>query len=63
MARFFFSACTHVQRELAHEAAFLYQDVHLLATRYHWSEDKILALPRARRLQYAELAMATGGVN
>lgn len=61
--RLFFNVHSYVQRELAFEAAFLYQDVHVLATRYHWSEEKILSLPRARRLQYAEMALAGGGVN
>ena len=54
--RFFFSPRSYVTGELRFEAAFLYEDVHLLAARYHWSEEKILSLPRARRLQYAELA-------
>jgi hypothetical protein len=58
--RFFFSPRSFVLRELQFEAAFLYEDVHLLATRYHWSEDKILSLPRARRSQYAELASRRG---
>ena len=55
--RLFFNPRTYVQRELRFEAAFLYEDVHLLATRYHWSEEKILSLPRTRRVQYAELAV------
>ncbi len=59
--RFFFSPRSYVTSELRFEAAFLYEDVHLLAVRYHWSEEKILSLPRARRLQYAELA-GRGGV-
>jgi hypothetical protein len=63
VVRLFFSVRSYVQRELGFEAVFLYQDVHLLATRYHWSEEKILSLPRARRLQYAELALAAGGTN
>ena len=59
--RFFFSPRSYVISELRFEATFLYEDVHLLAARYHWSEEKILSLPRARRLQYAELA-SRGGV-
>lgn len=59
----FFNVHSYVQRELAFEAEFLYQDVHVLATRYHWSEEAILSLPRARRLQYAEMALAGGGIN
>ncbi len=41
-------------QELRGQAAFLYDDAHLLASRYHWREADILALPRARRCQYAE---------
>lgn len=59
--RFLFNPRSYVTSELRFEAAFLYEDVHLLAARYHWSEEKILSLPRARRLQYAELA-GRGGV-
>jgi hypothetical protein len=61
VVQLFFHVRTHVQRELGFEATFLYQDVHLLASRYHWTEEKILALPRARRLQYVELASNAGG--
>lgn len=61
VARFWFDVDRYVQRELKFEAEWLYEDVNLLASRYHWPEDKILALPRARRVQYAELAMR--GVN
>lgn len=61
--RLFFNVHSYVQQELAFEAAFLYQDVHVLATRYHWSEEEILSLPRTRRLQYAEMALAAGDVN
>lgn len=43
-------------RELRERAASIYADVDVLARRYHWSEDQILALPRARRVAYVELA-------
>jgi hypothetical protein len=43
-------------RELRERAAFLYQDVDILARRYHWSEGEILALPNVRRAAYVELA-------
>ncbi len=43
-------------RELRDRAAFLYQDVDLLARRYHWSEAEILSMPQGRRAAYAELA-------
>jgi hypothetical protein len=60
--RMFFKPRTFVLRELGYDASFLYQDVHLLAARYHWTEEKIVTLPRSRRLQYAELALM-GGAN
>jgi hypothetical protein len=43
-------------RELRDRAAFIYQDVDLLARRYHWSEADILTMPHTRRAVYAELA-------
>jgi hypothetical protein len=46
--------------ELRYHAAFIYEEVHLLASRYHWSEEAILALPRSRRRQYAEQARTEG---
>lgn len=42
-------------RELRMHAASVYDDVHVLATAYGWTEPDILALPRARRARYAEL--------
>jgi hypothetical protein len=44
-----------VLRELRDQAVFLYQDVHLLARYYHWPEEKIMELPRYRRIHYAEM--------
>jgi hypothetical protein len=41
-------------QELRDQAAFIYEDVHLLASHYQWSEAEILALPRHRRYHYAE---------
>jgi hypothetical protein len=61
VGRFWFDVDQYVQRELRFEAEWLYEDVNLLARRYHWPEEKILALPRVRRVHYAELAMR--GVN
>jgi hypothetical protein len=60
---FWFDVQSYVQRELRYDAEFLYDDVHQLAARYHWSEEKILALPRQRRLQYVERALRQGGVS
>jgi hypothetical protein len=43
-------------KELRDQAAFLLEDVAVLAERFHWSEADILALPRQRRMRYVELA-------
>jgi hypothetical protein len=48
-------------RELRDRAVFIYQEVDLLARRYHWSERDILALPHTRRAAYAELARRVEG--
>jgi len=40
--------------ELRDAAAGLYEEVYLLASAFHWSEDAILSLPRSRRARYAE---------
>ncbi len=45
-------------RELSDQAAAVFEDVHLLASVYHWPEPHILSLPRRRRVQYAEMARA-----
>jgi hypothetical protein len=42
-------------RELRDQAVFIYEDVHLLAKHYHWSQAEILALPRSRRAHYIEM--------
>ncbi len=47
-------------RELRDRAGFLYDDVDALARRYHWAEAQILALPRRRRMHYAEAARREG---
>lgn len=51
-----FEARRFCLRELRDRAAFLYQDVDLLARRYHWSEGEILSMPQVRRAAYVELA-------
>ncbi|HEU4730885.1 MAG TPA: hypothetical protein VFT22_23480 [Kofleriaceae bacterium] len=45
----------YVIEELRQRAAFVFEEVHLIAERYQWSEDAILTMPRARRARYAEL--------
>ena len=57
LTRFWFDVDEYVLRELRFEAEWLYEDVNLLGARYHWPEEKILALPRVRRAHYADLAM------
>lgn len=41
----------------------LYQEIHTLAMHYHWSEDAILALPRARRQTYLGLIDRSRGLH
>jgi len=48
-------------RELRDQAAFIYEDTHLLARHYHWPETEILALPRDRRTRYVEMLRQPGG--
>jgi len=55
-----FDPLAHVLGELRGRAAYLYQDVALIAHHYHWSEAEILDLPAARRTRYAELAAEHG---
>ena len=51
-----FEARQYCLQELSYRARFVYDDVGTLAERYHWSERAILAMPQARRAQYAERA-------
>jgi hypothetical protein len=60
---FWFDVQSYVQRELRYDAEFLCDDVHQLASHYHWTEDAILALPRWRRLQYVEMTLRNAGEN
>ncbi len=43
-----------VLKELSDQAQFMWDDVHLIASTYHWSKDEILNLDRATRVQLAE---------
>jgi len=52
----YFDARRFCIRELRERAFFIYQDIDVLARRYHWSEKDILALPHTRRATYAEFA-------
>lgn len=51
-----FVARHYCLQELRERARFVYDDIHTLAKRYHWSERAILRMPNARRMAYAELA-------
>jgi hypothetical protein len=50
-----FDVIPFVLREMRDQAASIYQDIHLLALHYKWPEEKIVDLPRKRRLYYAEM--------
>lgn len=41
--------------ELRFLAAGVYDDINLIASVYHWDEDRILSLPTARRRRYADM--------
>ena len=45
----------YVVAELRLRAAFVFEEVHMLAARYGWHERDILAMPHSRRARYAEL--------
>jgi hypothetical protein len=55
-----FDARAFALRELRDQAAFIYEETHLLASHYHWPEAEILALPRYRRIQYVEMIRQQG---
>jgi len=56
----YFDARGFCLKEFRQHAAFIYQDIDVLARHYHWSEQEILRLPRARRGAYVELARSNG---
>ena len=51
----YFDVQKYVLRELRDRAKQVYEDVHLLALNYRWSEESILLLPRNRRMLYADM--------
>ncbi len=51
-----FEPCAFVLAELRAAFAPIYLETHLIAARYGWQEQAILALPRRRRRLYARLA-------
>ncbi len=50
----YFDVQKYVLPELRDRATRVYEDVHLLALNYQWSEESILLLPANRRIMYAE---------
>jgi hypothetical protein len=56
-----FDPQAYVLDELKQRAAFLLEEISLIAGHYHWSERDILALPQTRRARYAELLFDGGG--
>jgi hypothetical protein len=58
----YFDAKQYCLQELRDRASFIYEDIDLLAQRYHWSEDAILAMPQSRRANYAEWARQSRGL-
>jgi hypothetical protein len=53
-----FDILTFLWQEIATRAGHILRDVHLLASRYGWSEPEILALGAARRRLYLEMVSA-----
>jgi hypothetical protein len=51
-----FAARRYCLQELRDRARFVYDDIDVLAQRYHWSERAILRMSNVRRKNYAELA-------
>jgi hypothetical protein len=52
--RLCFDTGQYLRREIAQSGAGLIRQVHLLASRYHWSEAEILNLTAGRRSRYVE---------
>jgi len=58
-----FDVATFLDGEMGARAARLLDEVHLVASSYHWSEAQILALPSARRQDYLKRILATSTVS
>lgn len=50
----FFDVTQFTLQELRRQAASVYEEIHLIASSYQWTEAAILELPHHRRQQYAE---------
>jgi len=51
---------SHYDVRVGHQQGF-YQEVHQIASYYHWGEEEILAIPRVRRQMYLELIARDSG--
>lgn len=56
----YFDVRSFVLSELRDRAAGIYNDVHLLALHYGWSEESILSLSQQRRRRYSDLLRSQG---
>lgn len=45
------------------DVGYLYDEIHALASRYHWSEEAILGMPRVRRRLYLDLIERSTGMS
>ncbi len=55
-----FDTAAYFFRELSGGRNALYEEVHILAWNYHWSEAEIMGLTRRKRRRYLELLAAAG---
>lgn len=58
-----FDVAVFLDGEMGARAARLLDEVHLVASSYHWSEAEILALPSDRRQDYLKRILATSAVS
>jgi hypothetical protein len=58
----YFDVQKYVLCELRDRASRVYEDVHVLALAYRWSEESILLLPRNRRVLYADMLRQQEGL-
>jgi hypothetical protein len=53
-----FEPRSYCLRELRERARFVHEDIDVLASRYHWPEESILAMPVRRRQSYVEWVLS-----
>lgn len=56
-----FDAASYFFREVTSRSSYLYQQIHVLALYYHWSETEIMGMTTKRRLRYLSLLEETLG--